>query len=147
MSRFSVIILMIFFLSNPSIAQEISDEDIKTTSFTLKIEGIKKVEGEMRIAVFNSKEAYTKEAIYAIVMPVESESCVWKVEDLPYGEYAIAVYHDRNENGKLDTNFIGIPKELYGFSNNARGKFGPAKWKNAKFMVEESLLEQTIRIK
>ena len=57
--------------------------------------------------------------------------------DLAYGQYAIAVYHDKNKNGLLDTNMLGIPLEEYGFSNNARGRFGPASWSQAKFTVNK----------
>lgn len=128
--------------------QEISDANVVMEShFSLKIEGFKKAKGEVRIAVFDSKESYTKDPVYAVVIPVEKLECTWEVTDLPYGEYAIAVYHDVNVNGKLDTNFLGIPKERYGFSNNARGRFGPAKWKDAKFSVDGATTEATIRIK
>ena len=45
--------------------------------------------------------------------------------NLPKGGYAVAVFHDEDADGELDTNFVGIPTEAYGFSNNARGVFGP----------------------
>ena len=55
------------------------------------------------------------------------------IHDLPAGEYAIASYHDENGNGKLDTNALGLPEEGYGFSNDARGMFGPPKFSEAVF--------------
>lgn len=128
-----------------TVAQEVPDyltENI--SSFTLLVQGINKAEGELRIAMFDSKDAYTKEPVYAVVLPVADGKVEWKVPDLPFGEYAIAVYHDKNTNGKLDTNFLGIPKEDYGFSNNARGKFGPASWEDAKFSVSESIFTHQI---
>ena len=54
---------------------------------------------------------------------------------IPQGTYAIACYHDENDNGKLDSNFLGIPKEGTGASNNARGSIGPPKFKDAKFQL------------
>ena len=57
--------------------------------------------------------------------------------DLDHGEYAISAYHDKNSNGRLDTGFMGKPAEPYGFSNNARRSFGPAKYQDAKFDVRE----------
>ena len=49
--------------------------------------------------------------------------------------YAISVFHDKNDNKKMDTNFIGIPKEPIGCSNGATGFMGPPKYKKAKFTV------------
>ena len=55
---------------------------------------------------------------------------------LPTGEYAIRVMHDLNGNGDLDANFVGIPKEPWAMSNNAKGNFGPPKWKDVKFDLQ-----------
>jgi len=51
-------------------------------------------------------------------------------------KYAIAVFHDTNNNQKLDKNFFGIPKEGYGFSNNARGFLGPPDFDEAGFLLD-----------
>lgn len=128
-------------------AQEISYPEKDVSEFRLYIEGINELKGEIRIAMFDSKEKYTKDPIHAIVLPVDSTTIIWTQEMLPFGEYAIAVYHDKNENGKIDTNFLGIPKEDYGFSNNARGRFGPASWQDSKFIVEDNFYSTSIKIK
>jgi uncharacterized protein (DUF2141 family) len=60
------------------------------------------------------------------------------------GTYAIAVYHDENSNGKLDSNFIGIPREGVGFSNNAKGHMGPPKFDAAAFRFSGGALELKI---
>ena len=54
---------------------------------------------------------------------------------LPHGEYAIAVFVDANGNGKMDKNFLGIPKEQYGFSNNVMGRMAAPSFEQAKFEV------------
>lgn len=129
-------------------AQEIAyPESEDSTTFTLTINGIDKIEGEIRIAMFNSELKYTKDPIHAIVIPVDSLSIKWTHHSLPFGDYAIAVYHDKNTNGKIDTNILGIPKESYGFSNNARGKFGPASWADSKFTINERVFSTEIKIK
>lgn len=121
----------------------------ETASFQLTITGFGKIEGNVRIAMFNSEESYNKkeEPIYAIELPVNDTKVSWDVEALPKGEYAIAIYHDKNENGKLDTNMLGIPKERYGFSNDARGKFGPASWRDAHFSVIDDVYLHEVHIK
>tara|TARA_R110000868_G_scaffold410693_8_gene699918 strand:+ start:1352 stop:1801 length:450 start_codon:yes stop_codon:yes gene_type:complete len=129
-------------------AQELPDYITEnSSSFTLEVNGFEYSKGEIRIAVFNSEDSYTKKPVYAVVIPVEEDRIEWNVPDLPFGEYAIAVYHDRNKNGKLDTNLLGIPKEDYGFSNNARGKFGPASWQEAKFIIQEKTSTLKIEVK
>ncbi len=60
-------------------------------------------------------------------------SLVVVFESLPPGEYAISVFHDENKNGKMDSNFFGIPKEGVGASNDAKGQLGPPHDKDAKF--------------
>ena len=66
---------------------------------------------------------------------------------LPAGEYALSVFQDVNDNGKLERNFIGIPKEPAGLSNNLRPKFGPPKYKDALFTVAPgTVTEQKIEL-
>lgn len=57
-------------------------------------------------------------------LKVQDQKATLKLE-LPAGRYAFSAFHDANDNKKLDTNWMGIPNEKYGFSNNARGTFGP----------------------
>ncbi len=138
----------LIFLSTEIIAQEVtSDSVLQISRFTLLVEGIPEVKGEIRIAMFDSEQRYPEDPIHAIVLPVDQKDIEWIVEDLPFGEYAIAVYHDKNKNGELDSNLLGIPKENYGFSNNARGRFGPASWKDASFKVNETNYFERIEIK
>lgn len=65
---------------------------------------------------------------------------------LPAGEYALSVFQDVDDDGKLARNFIGIPKEPAGLSNNLRPKFGPPRWKDAKFAVGDGVTVQEIEL-
>ncbi len=67
------------------------------------------------------------------------------IPNLPAGEYAVAVFADIN--GKLDSNFIGIPREPVGFSRDAKGRFGPPKFADAAFKVGDGVTAQTIQLK
>lgn len=145
------IILSIFlamFVHEIVQAQEVSYQE-EFSSFELTIEGIPEAKGEIRIAVFNSEASYNEkeEPIHAVVLPVNGQTLIWDDEKLAYGDYAIAVYHDKNTNGELDSNILGIPKEAYGFSNNARGRFGPASWKDAHFTISSSSYSMSIQVK
>jgi uncharacterized protein (DUF2141 family) len=67
---------------------------------------------------------------------------------LPAGEYALSVFQDVNDNGKLERNFIGIPKEPAGLSNNLRPRFGPPKYRDALFSVTaDKVTEQKIELR
>ena len=61
---------------------------------------------------------------------------VLRYRNLPAGRYAVAVYHDENNNGKLDSNRLGLPVERYGFSRDARGIMGPPSFADAAFDLQ-----------
>lgn len=143
--------LVLFYGGNVGLQGEESSypEKIQKAAFQLVIKEIPEIKGEIRIAIFDSEEKYQakEDPVYALVLPVKAKELNWEEKGLPYGKYAIAVYHDENENGELDTNILGIPKEAYGFSNGAKGRFGPASWKDAAFEVNESSQKEIIRLR
>lgn len=61
---------------------------------------------------------------------------VYRIKNVPPGQYALLVYHDENENDRIDKNFMGIPKEPLGFSNRYRPK-GPPRYSRAAFSLTE----------
>lgn len=69
-----------------------------------------------------------------------------RVDGLPSGTYAIALFHDENRNGRLDTTF-GIPREGFGFSRNPPLRFGPPKFNAARFPIGAGETEQQVKLK
>jgi len=112
-----------------------------------KITGLRSEKGQVRIAVFNSPDKWLEEPVYSGTIRVDSQEVTWKINDVPYGDYGAAVFHDENSNGKMDKNFLGIPLEPYGFSNGVRVTFGPPKWESAKFFVNSSTKDVSIEVK
>jgi len=110
-------------------------EPLYTTSLSIQVVGLKSNQGQVRIAVFNSAESWLDEPVYATILDVDDGALEWQIVDVPHGDYGIAAFHDENQNGRNDRNFLGIPKESYAFSNNTRARFGPPKWKKASFSV------------
>jgi len=110
--------------------------------------GFKSDHGTAKVALSNSKEDFEdyKNAFRGVSVGITIDNAQTKFEGLAYGEYAVKVYHDQNGNDKMDANFLGIPKEDYGFSNDARGSFGPASWQDAKFILDSDTLILTITI-
>jgi uncharacterized protein (DUF2141 family) len=103
-------------------------------------------EGIINVAVFNTEESYNGGKPVAVKsVAVTANTLSTDFTELADGHYAIKIMHDENSNGKLDTNFIGIPTEGYGFSNNG-GRFGPASYSDAKFSVTGNT-EITIKLR
>ena len=124
----------------------VAEED-RTGSLLIRIVGLASDEGKVRVAVFNSEALWLQKPVYARILDIEGGVSAWNIEDIPVGNYGIAVFHDLNENAVNDANFLGIPKEPYGFSNNVRARFGPPKWKKAMFTVSDSASDIEIKVK
>ncbi len=119
---------LLLITSEPTAAQ--------TGNISVTISNLKSDKGKCLIYVYKSEEGFPDKpqlAFKKIVNEVKGGKSIYQITDLPNGIYAIAVVHDENDNGKMDTNFVGIPKEGIGVSNNAKGSFGPPKFKDAKF--------------
>ncbi len=102
----------------------------------LQFSNIDAAQGSIYLAVFDQKDKFLDQAAvrFQKIIPVtEQGNLEIALPELPAGTYAISCFHDVNGNGKLDTNFLGIPTEPYGFSNNARPKFRAPNWEEAKF--------------
>ena len=112
------------------------------------IGGLENDEGKVKIGLFDSKEGYSsgEKPFRGFLVAIKDKKAEYTFEEIPYGTYAIKLYHDKNGNGKLDTNFMRIPKEPYGFSNNARRKFGPAKWDDTKFVFDAKSMSMEITV-
>jgi len=106
---------------------------------TVLIDGIEKSEGKVLVAVYDSLTFLKQEPLYYGIAKVEEEQeeVTIEIEDVASGVYAIVVYHDANDNDKLDTGTFGIPLEKFGFSNNAMGEMGPPSFQDCMFIVEE----------
>jgi uncharacterized protein (DUF2141 family) len=102
----------------------------------ITIKNIQTKEGTVRVALFNSETDFLKKPVQTISIPADQEEVKAVFENLPVATYAVSVYHDFNDNEKLDSNFVGMPTEAYGFSNDARGTFGPPSFSKASFHLK-----------
>ncbi len=106
-----------------------------TATLTLTVSGLQP-KGAISLGLFGSQAGYDAgDSITGAQQAVTGDTVVLTFKDLAPGDYGIKFYHDANGNGKLDTNPFGMPVEPFGFSNNARGQFGPAGWDKAAFTV------------
>ena len=94
--------------------------------------------GEIWIGLYDSEAAYDAgDEIHSRTIAADAEDLVAVFEDLPAGEYGIVAFHDANADGDFNMNFMGIPAERYGFSNNTRPRFRRATWQEARFELTE----------
>jgi len=102
----------------------------------LNIDKITVIKGKLMIALYDSADHYKTNThmVTGKQVAVTQDSMQVNLGDLPPGNYAVKLFQDENENGKLDTNVIGIPSEAYGFSNNG-GSMGQPDFEEAKFLL------------
>lgn len=129
-------LILILFCLTASFEAQAQKEAL---SLTVTIEGAGPNSGQIFFSLFDSKETWMEAPAVRQTAPVdENGRCVFITPGLPAGEYAASVFYDENMNGELDTGFLGIPKEKFGFSNNAKARMGPASYKDAKFLLDAS---------
>ena len=116
----------------------------------LELEGKGMAGNQIRVAVYsaNAPEQFpSDEKFYrGIVNEATSDHLTVLISDLPPGKYAVAAYVDNNRNGRQDKNFLGVPKEIYGFSNDVRGMFGPPDFAAAAFEIGENAVTKSIHL-
>ncbi len=140
-------ILLLFFLAvpllTPSLYAQPDGDSIGT--LVVQVVGLESNTGTVRIAL-NDEHNYDSDGnVRTATLPITDGTAQWIVDRLSYGTYAVRLYHDENDNGELDTNLFGAPQEAYGFSNDARGRFGPPDFEEAAFSLDSDSLSMTVR--
>ena len=91
-------------------------------TLTVHVDGFRNQKGDLGVSVFKAREGWPEEndkAFFHHGFPITGKESSAQLS-LPPGRYAVVVLHDENSNHKLDRNFVGIPKEGFGFSNNPK---------------------------
>ena len=109
-----------------------------SSDLTVNISGIESIKGSVYIAVFTDKDSFPVfgKQWRGESFSVTEKSMSYTFKNIPYDTYAIAVFHDENDNGVLDKNALGIPLEPYGFSRNARARFSAPPFEDAQFNLK-----------
>lgn len=101
--------------------------------------------GNVNVAVCD-RERFLKQCAYTGSVPARDGETVVTIEGVPPGTWAVLAYQDENANGALDRNLIGIPSENYGFSRDARGRFGPPSFDDAAMPIHAEAAAATVRL-
>jgi uncharacterized protein (DUF2141 family) len=115
----------------------------------VEVEGLRNSKGQVLCALFSSADGFPKNSAKAsgrTKANISNGHAICEFPGVPPGTYAVSVFHDENSNGKLDTNFMGIPREGVGASNNAKGHLGPPRFDAAAFRFSGGRLELKIKV-
>ncbi len=121
-----------------------------TGAITVHVAGLHSNSGQVGCALYNSAKGYPTDASAAVerrFCAIETSTSVCAFGPVPAGTYAVACFHDENNNGKLDTGIFGIPKEGVCASNGATGTLGPPSFRDAKFDTSGSPRDVSVRMK
>lgn len=125
-------------------------DDATARTIHAQITEIKGDDGRIACAFFQSGDGFpiTPPGSQAMIVtaPIRDGDARCVFRDVPPGTYAIAAIHDENRNGDLDRDWLGIPTEGYGFSENARASLGAPSFKVASFPFDGGELFLTIRL-
>jgi uncharacterized protein (DUF2141 family) len=111
---------------------------------TVRIEEVKSGQGKLMIAIYDSAHSFLTRPVGSASVAAASATVDVVFNDLPAGEYGIALFHDANDNNRMDSNAMGIPIEQYAFSNNAWGNMEPPNFEQVKFTVPPTGTTTTI---
>jgi uncharacterized protein (DUF2141 family) len=135
----AVTLMVLAFLA---VTSRLAAQGPATSTLVIRVVGAKNSKGQIAIALFNAEAGFPGDKSKAIrtlqaKIDPQSLSAQLALDNLPLGDYAVAVFHDENMNGQLDKNMFGIPKEGYGFSNTPKKSMGPPKFADAKFQLDQ----------
>ncbi len=126
MKTIFLLIILSFLLPDIIYGQDNKNE------LSLVVKNIRNDEGLVAVQLLNEEE----EVIEARYISIKDKAAFTIFNDVYHGKYAIRIFHDVNQNEKMDFNWIGIPKEGYGFSGNPKITFGPPDIKEFLFQVD-----------
>ena len=122
---------LLFLVANGGAGQT-----VQHVRLDVEIAGVRAGQGPVSISLWRTADGFLKGRSYRHASVAPSADAVRAAfDDLEPGQYAVSAFQDKNNNRRLDTGFMGKPKEPYGFSNDARGSFGPPAFRDAAFEV------------
>jgi uncharacterized protein (DUF2141 family) len=150
MKRAAIVLSILFLILATNALAEQSGEKSTQNVGALKVSssGYNNDTGSAKIGICNSEESFNARKGFYVVSSdaIKNSKSEHTFGSLPYGTYVVMVYHDENDNNKLDSNFLGIPKEQYGYSNNARGSFGPPSFEKAGIVLDKPELNIMVTV-
>ncbi|MCP3678664.1 MAG: DUF2141 domain-containing protein [Deltaproteobacteria bacterium] len=154
MNRFHIVWILFLITHLFTVEAAIAENIVKHTgdgAIYVRLIGFDNNHGKAIIALVNNKDGFAIEnspipPAKSAAATINSNGAEYLFEEVPYGEYSVQVFHDENSNGEMDSNFLGMPKEAYGFSNNVRGTLSPPSFDDASFILDKKRITITIKV-
>lgn len=126
-----------------------AEDPVAGGELTVIVEGLGSDEGQVMMALFDSEASFDgpAEPVRKAKLAIEKHAAAQTWSGLSPGNYALRVFHDRNDDGELDSNWMGMPKEPFGFSQNPKLRFGPPSFEQARFELGAEPLIVKVRLR
>ena len=135
-------LIFIFFLIAIVIPNKGFAADLEVT-----VKALRNDKGQLRMAIYNDPGEFPRgNEIRSLDIQAKSGDVTALFSGIKPGTYALAIHHDENFNNEMDTNFLGMPNEGYGFSNDARVFLAPPTFEAASFVIDEQLKKISLYI-
>ena len=118
--------------------------DTEGTTITVTVP-VPSNDGSVIFALFDETNFMTPSPVQGLESEIKDGKAIVTFENVTPGIYAITLFHDKNGNKQMDFEPNGMPKEMYGVSNNVMS-YGPPQWSDAKFEVANQPIEMEIRM-
>ena len=138
---------MIRVLAAPALAAIVTLQAPATVTLTVRVDRSPGAKGRMGIALWKGPRGFPEGIEHAVAttyVPVENGFATARFDRLAPGSYAVTVYHDQNDNRRFDKNWVGVPREPWGVSNNVRPRLRAPTFEEARLELEPG--EQVVRI-
>jgi uncharacterized protein (DUF2141 family) len=137
---FTIVLLALALFQGPALAQG-------RGTLHVTVQGVVAGGGILRMGVYD-RAGYAKDdnPVAFADVPARPGVTVVTLTNIPPGEYGVMVYQDGNTNDRTDSNFLGIPREPYGFSRNAKPFLSKPGFDEVKFTVAAGENSQTLRL-
>ena len=133
-------VLLMAFLVSPATAIS-----AQSSQLVVRIDGLRSGDGVVRLGLFDSADDFPRgRPAIGQAIPAMTGSVVAVFDDVSQGRYAIALYHDEDDNGEFTKNFLGLPLEGFGFSNDAPVGLGPPGFDTAAINVTGTVARTAI---
>ena len=119
---------------------------VQAAELKVTLEGIDRPLGSVLVALYDDARSFRASSLLKERMRAQAGRMEFVFRDLRPGEYAVLAFHDLNDNGELDTNALGLPKEPWGATRNGKRIFGPPEWEHSHIQVPSTGASLTITV-
>jgi uncharacterized protein (DUF2141 family) len=136
-------------VSAAALAAAMAADAQTANSISAPIQGLRNNNGQVRCGLFNSAATFRQpgKELMGVAVPISNQQATCVFQNVPPGTYAIAAFHAENNETQLQTNFLGIPKQGYGFSRNPASSMGPPAFNEAAYAYQGGAVSFPITLK